>query len=115
MTIAHISLPVSSLSDATAFYLEALKPLGYGIFMKLDHCVGLGVKYEAPDFWLHRCPDLKGGMEKEKGERIEMHVAFKAPSRGAVEGFWGAALYVFFLPCLLHIMFFEVVFSIAYR
>lgn len=91
MPIAHVSLPVSSLSAATAFYLSALKPLGYDVFMKLEHTVGLSIKYDGPDFWLHQCPDPK----QEKGlERTGMHVAFKAGSRKAVEEFHAAALCV---------------------
>jgi hypothetical protein len=102
MPIAHISIPVSSLSSSTTFYLSALKPLGYDIFMKVENAVGLTIKYDGPDFWLHQCPDLKNG---EKGVS-KTHVAFKASSKRVVGEFWEAALFVFslssFAPTIFH-------------
>lgn len=90
MPIAHISLPVSSLSSSTAFYLSALKPLGYDIFMKLEDTVGLTVKYDGPDFWLHQCSHSKGA-----GNGVwKMHVAFKGSSERVVKEFYEAALCV---------------------
>jgi len=87
MPIAHVSLPVSSLEDSTAFYLALLKPLGYDVFMKLEHVVGLTIKYAGPDFWLHECPE-----EKEKVGVSKTHVAFAAPSKKAVHDFHAAGL-----------------------
>lgn len=111
MPLAHISLPVSSLPLSTNFYLNVLKPLGYGIFMELEDSVGFSPKYDAPDFWLHchtREEDKeegkvgkigKGGKvggEKEKvvGKREGVHIAFKANTRRKVHEFHEAALYV---------------------
>lgn len=93
MPLAHVSIAVSSLDSALEFYQAALKPLNYGIFMKLENTVGMTVKYDGPDFWMHSCPEMKAE-EKGKGRT---HVAFKASSRRAVHNFYEAALYVFFL------------------
>ncbi|KAF8858871.1 Glyoxalase/Bleomycin resistance protein/Dihydroxybiphenyl dioxygenase [Acephala macrosclerotiorum] len=87
MPIAHISLPVSSLSASTAFYLAALKPLGYDVFMKHENTVGLTIKYDGPDFWLHYCPETGN----EKGIS-KTHIAFKGNSQKAVREFYQAAL-----------------------
>ncbi|CZR53022.1 uncharacterized protein PAC_02900 [Phialocephala subalpina] len=86
MPIAHISLPVSSLPGATTFYLAALKPLGYDIFMKLENTVGLTIKYDGPDFWLHQCPS------SQDKETQKTHIAFKGNSQNAVRDFYQAAL-----------------------
>lgn len=88
MPIAHISVPVSSIPDSTAFYLAVLKPLKYDIFMKIDATVGFAPKYGGPDFWIHRCPEEKGdGKEVQK-----THVAFVGKSHGEVKAFYEAAL-----------------------
>ena len=88
MPLAHVSLPVTSLAASTDFYLAALKPLGYGVFMKLDATVGMNTKYAGPDFWLHACPEAK-----EKGVS-KTHVAFVGSSKRAVQEFYDAALCV---------------------
>jgi catechol 2,3-dioxygenase-like lactoylglutathione lyase family enzyme len=86
MPLAHISLPVSSLADSTAFYTTVLAPLGYTVYLSLDETVGMGPKYGNPDFWLHHCPkDGKEGLSKT-------HVAFAAPSQKAVHAFYEAGL-----------------------
>ncbi|KUJ18323.1 uncharacterized protein LY89DRAFT_781393 [Mollisia scopiformis] len=89
MPLAHVSLPVTSLPASTAFYLSALNPLGYDVFMNLERAVGMTVKYDGPDFWLHQCPEMKDG---EKGNG--MHVAFKGSSKRVVREFYEAALKV---------------------
>ncbi|KAH9213422.1 Glyoxalase/Bleomycin resistance protein/Dihydroxybiphenyl dioxygenase [Leptodontidium sp. 2 PMI_412] len=89
MPILHVSLPVTSLPDSTGFYLAALKPLGYVLFLELDNQVGLKLKYGGPDFWLHKHPTAKDG-QVVKGAGV--HVAFTGSSRGAVKAFYEAAL-----------------------
>lgn len=69
-------------------YVAALKPLGYDVFMKLEQTVGLAIKYDGPDFWLHQCPALKEG---EKGVS-KTHIALKGSSKKAVKEFYEAAL-----------------------
>ncbi|CZS96078.1 uncharacterized protein RAG0_05531 [Rhynchosporium agropyri] len=89
MPIAHVSLPSSSLLEATAFYLATLKPLGYEVFLALENQVGLKLKYGGPDFWLHTAPtDQKGNVIKSAG----LHVAFTGVSQKAVGEWWEAAL-----------------------
>jgi catechol 2,3-dioxygenase-like lactoylglutathione lyase family enzyme len=88
MPLAHVSLPVADLQASKAFYLTALKPLGYDLFMELDSTIGLGPKNANPDFWMHKCPDEKKGDAKMQ----KTHVAFQASSRSMVHAFHEAAL-----------------------
>lgn len=89
MPISHVSLPVSSLDESTAFYLSVLAPLKYQIYMKTDNgkTVGMSPKHGAPDFWLHCCAEKKAG----EGRGVA-HVAFVAPSKKVVQEFYDAAL-----------------------
>jgi catechol 2,3-dioxygenase-like lactoylglutathione lyase family enzyme len=91
MPLAHVSLPVSSLSASTAFYTTLLAPLGYGIYLSLEETVGMGPKYGAPDFWLHHCPTQKEG-EKAGGGVSKTHVCFNASSQKQVKAFYEAGL-----------------------
>lgn len=89
MPIAHVSLPVSSIPTATTFYLAALKPLGYSVYLQLENAVGLKLKFDGPDFWIHKCPKGNGG---EALRDVGVHVALKGNSRRAVREFHAAAL-----------------------
>jgi catechol 2,3-dioxygenase-like lactoylglutathione lyase family enzyme len=86
--IDHIGMPVSDIGRATAFYLEALAPLGIAIVMQVSAeesghgpAVGFGAN-QKPFFWIG------------EGERLggHIHVAFAAESRAAVDAFYAAAL-----------------------
>jgi catechol 2,3-dioxygenase-like lactoylglutathione lyase family enzyme len=88
MPLAHVSIPVSDLKASKAFYLNALQPLGYGLFMEVATTIGMGPKYGNPDFWVHKCPDEKDGDAKLQ----KTHVAFQASSRKVVHAFHEAAL-----------------------
>ena len=90
MPIAHISLPVSSIPNSTEFYLAALKPLNYSIFLKLDVTVGFAPKYDGPDFWIHQCPEEQA--KEKKGQVQKTHVAFKGTSHAQVKAFYETAL-----------------------
>jgi catechol 2,3-dioxygenase-like lactoylglutathione lyase family enzyme len=86
--IDHIGLRVSDVARATAFYLKALAPLGYGIVMQVSAeetgghpAVGFGAG-QKPSFWIGQGEPLSG----------PMHVAFTAPSRAAVDAFYRAAI-----------------------
>jgi catechol 2,3-dioxygenase-like lactoylglutathione lyase family enzyme len=92
--IDHIGMPVSSLARSTEFYLQALKPLGFGIVMEVSAAetshggaVGFGpaenFQSGKPSFWIGEAPTLSGG---------HVHVAFVAPSREAVDAFYRAAI-----------------------
>ena len=94
--IDHLGMPVSDLARATEFYLKALEPLGYGIVMQVSDeetghgaAVGFGPPGKAADFQSGK-PSFWIG----EGERLggQIHVAFLAPSRAAVDAFYRAAL-----------------------
>jgi catechol 2,3-dioxygenase-like lactoylglutathione lyase family enzyme len=94
--IDHIGAPVSDIARATAFYLKALAPLGYGIVMEVSAgdtghgaAVGFGplgapgdFQSGKPSFWIGEGEHLGG----------QVHVAFVAPSRAAVDAFYRAAI-----------------------
>ena len=84
----HVGFPVSSYKKSKAFYSKALAPLGYVLVMEVssdkpggkDHA-GFGTDGR-PRFWISEGVADKGNM----------HVAFKAKTRKAVEEFYEAAL-----------------------
>jgi len=87
--IDHIGMPVSDLARATAFYLEALRPLGISMMMEVSAeqtgngaAVGFGAEGK-PFFWMG-----EGTVPKES----HAHVAFTAGSRAEVDAFYQAAL-----------------------
>jgi len=105
MTIAHVSLPVTSLSASKSFYLATLAPLSYTVFMSLDNAIGFGPKWDGPDFWIHKCPgkgtekEIEDSDEEEKAndegkgpKGSKTHIAFKASSRAMVRKFYDTAL-----------------------
>jgi len=86
--IDHMGMPVSDLARATAFYLEALRPLGIGMILQVSTeqtgngaAVGFGAQGK-PFFWIGEgsAPDS------------HVHVAFSADSRADVDAFYQAAL-----------------------
>ena len=94
--IDHIGLRVSDLARSTEFYVQALKPLGYGIVMEISAAetghggaVGFGAPGPAADFQSGK-PSFWIG----QGERVSgpLHVALVAPSRAGVDAFYHAAI-----------------------
>lgn len=77
----HIGLDVNDITKSKAFYLKALKPLGYEIFMEWEQWVGFAVNGK-PDFW------LKAGSQTTP----HIHIAFRAESRASVDQFYQAAI-----------------------
>ena len=78
--IEHVSIPVSDVARARAFYEGALKPLGYKMNMDFTDAVGF-MEGGHTSFWI------------VKHETIEpSHLAFAAKSKDEVEGFHAAAL-----------------------
>jgi catechol 2,3-dioxygenase-like lactoylglutathione lyase family enzyme len=78
--IDHLTLKVSDLDKAKAFYAAALGPLGYAVMMEFGELSGLGAGH--PDLWLRRDP-----------ENVRpTHLAFRAKDRRAVDAFHEAAL-----------------------
>jgi catechol 2,3-dioxygenase-like lactoylglutathione lyase family enzyme len=80
MPLDHIGLSVSDLASSRAFYVEALRPLGYEVIAEFKGVAGLGAKGK-PDLWI---------AEGEAGSPI--HIAFASPDRATVDAFHAAAL-----------------------
>ena len=90
--IDHMSLSVSDFARSRAFYVAALKPLGYEIVMEFSreqipelpsaHVAGLGAGGK-PDLWLS---------EVASGAPTAIHVAIAASSREMVDAFYEAAV-----------------------
>ncbi|HEY4013968.1 MAG TPA: VOC family protein [Polyangiaceae bacterium] len=78
----HVSLKVSSFDESLAFYRAALAPLGHEAQFvdEAGKSAGFGPK-GSPMLWI-----------AEGAAPGTVHLAFKAPSRGAVKGFHEAAV-----------------------
>jgi catechol 2,3-dioxygenase-like lactoylglutathione lyase family enzyme len=89
--IDHLTLLVSNYERSRAFYLSALKPLGYELVMEVtremipdlpfERSAGLGAGGK-PDLWLRPA----------NGAIAPTHIAFLANSRGEVDAFFAAAI-----------------------
>ena len=76
----HVSLPVSDLATATAFYSAALEPLGFGIIMEFPGAVGFGPPGR-PQLWLH-----------QGAPGASVHIALHAVGEAGVQAFHAASL-----------------------
>ena len=85
--IHHISLGVSDLERAAAFYDAVLTPLGYRRIFEVE---GLAIAYgeKLPEFWIGGALDESRPVSAGNGT----HVAFAAPSPEAVDRLHAAAL-----------------------
>ncbi len=85
-TIDHFGFQVSDFPKLLAFYEPVLETLGIAKVMEIPEQAGFkGAGFGAsgkPDFWI-----WEGGLTAP-----HLHVAFAAPSRAAVDGFYAAAL-----------------------
>ncbi len=86
--IDHISLSVTNLDRAKAFYLKALAPLGIGVALEIPKSVtgdkdiiGIGKNHKG-ELWL-----TQNGLQ-----RPPTHIAFLAESRADVDAFHAAAI-----------------------
>ena len=82
----HISVQVTDVGAATAFYLRVFAPLGIAEAMRFDRdglVVGLSGPDGMPSFWL--------GPAAGPPTR-EVHIAFAAPRRAAVDEVHAAAV-----------------------
>lgn len=89
--IDHYTLLVSDYEASKAFYLAALKPLGYELIMEItkemvpdlpfEKACGMGAGGK-PDLWLRPTTDPIN----------PTHLAFSAADNGLVDAFHGAAL-----------------------
>lgn len=82
--IDHVSIPVSDLGRAAAFYETLLAPLGYAKLVTRPLTVGFGKRY--PEVWLN----LRSGWKA--ADDGGMHVCLRARSPAAVQAFYNAAL-----------------------
>lgn len=73
----HIGLKVKDIDASVRFYEAALAPLGFVLSSRDDSGAGFGPK-GAPALWLYADKNAK---------HAGTHVAFKAESRKAVDGF----------------------------
>jgi catechol 2,3-dioxygenase-like lactoylglutathione lyase family enzyme len=78
--IEHASIPVKDLAKAKAFYAAALAPLGYKLHMDFDDAAGF-MEGGHTSFWIG---------ENDKPQAT--HIAFRAPSKEAVDEFHKVAL-----------------------
>ena len=85
--IDHISIRVSDIERARAFYDACLAPLGYRRVMDFGQAAGYGDGH--PGFWVG-VPEPSGGGFSAVPPGA--HVAFVAPDRAAVDNFYRAAL-----------------------
>lgn len=84
--IDHISLGVSDLAHAAAFYDAILRPLGYRRLWTRPHAAGFGGEGTAERLALFEVGDDASAPGRG------WHLAFTAPSRQAVVDFHAAAL-----------------------
>lgn len=80
--IDHVSISVSDLPCATAFYEKLLGPLGHTKLTERETTTGFGKTY--PEFWLN--------LRMSESAPSGAHVALRAPDIAAVEAFHKAAL-----------------------
>jgi catechol 2,3-dioxygenase-like lactoylglutathione lyase family enzyme len=82
----HIGLQVADVDASLAFYLQAFGPIGMREVMRYptgeSFVVGLAGPDGVPDFWLSPAPGP---------ETRELHLAFRAPDRAAVDAVHEAA------------------------
>jgi catechol 2,3-dioxygenase-like lactoylglutathione lyase family enzyme len=87
--IDHLGLQAADVNAAATFYLEVFAPIGIREVARFPHpdgaVVGMGGPDGPPDFWL----SPPGGNETR-----ELHVAFRAPDRAAVDAVHEAAIKV---------------------
>ncbi|CAK0748411.1 Glyoxalase [uncultured Gammaproteobacteria bacterium] len=85
--IDHVSVGVTDIDRARAFYDRALAPMGIKRVMDFGQWAGYGVC--KPEFWI--------GVPEDDGETVcgtpGTHIAFAAPNRAAVNAFFREALW----------------------
>jgi catechol 2,3-dioxygenase-like lactoylglutathione lyase family enzyme len=78
----HVSIQCADPAASKAFYEKVLAPLGGKTIMSFGDVHGLGV--DTPTFWL-------GPVGDAGAPHHDIHLAFQAPSREAVDAFVEAA------------------------
>ena len=80
--IEHIGLHVGDAAKSTAFYKEALAPLGYKVIKEYPEWNVVGMGQEMPNFWI----------SPKEGAAGSVHIAFGAKTRAEVDAFYAAAI-----------------------
>jgi catechol 2,3-dioxygenase-like lactoylglutathione lyase family enzyme len=83
--IDHVSICVRDLDRAARFYQVVLGTIGYKKLREEPRTIGFGKTY--PEFWINQRRSMTR-LERDSGS----HVAVRAPSVQAVDGFHAAAL-----------------------
>ncbi|HEY7916949.1 MAG TPA: VOC family protein [Acidimicrobiales bacterium] len=83
--IDHVSIQCADLAESAAFYDAVLAPVGGGRVVDFGEVIAFGIP-PRPTFWIAQ----KSGAD---GFR-ESHIAFTAPDRASVTGFFDAAVAV---------------------
>jgi catechol 2,3-dioxygenase-like lactoylglutathione lyase family enzyme len=85
--IDHIGIQVADVETSLAFYLRTFEPLGMREVMRFPHggafVVGLSGTDGVPNFWLSQATG---------SEARELHLAFRAADRHAVDAIHDAAV-----------------------
>ena len=84
--LSHLSFGVSDLKRAAVFYDKILAPLGYVRVFASDRAIGFGEPGGEDGLALFPKPNLAAAPGPG------FHLAFKAPSREAVDAFHSAAM-----------------------
>jgi len=83
--IDHVSVAVSDLAQAAAFYEAVLAPLGLARLVTRESTVGFGKNY--PEFWIN----LRLGMPPVS-QSTGVHICLRARDEDTVRAFYAAAL-----------------------
>ncbi|GAA1040370.1 VOC family protein [Virgisporangium ochraceum] len=83
----HLGIQVANVLGSLEFYVRTFAPLGMREAMRFpsgdSFAIGLSLADGSPDFWLGPAPGP---------ETRELHIAFRAPSRAAVDAVHEAAV-----------------------
>lgn len=83
----HLGIQVADVPASLNFYLRVFAPLGMREAMRFpsgdSFAIGLSLAAGGPDFWLGPAPGA---------ETRELHIAFRAPDRAAVDAVHAAAV-----------------------
>ncbi|KAH8929074.1 Glyoxalase/Bleomycin resistance protein/Dihydroxybiphenyl dioxygenase [Atractiella rhizophila] len=84
MPLDHILIYVKNLAASEKFYLEALAPIGYKLYLRLDEMKRVGLAaHGVADFWL---------AEDASKVSAGAHYAFRGQDKSAVDAFHSAAV-----------------------
>ena len=82
--LAHISIQCADPAASRTFYEVVLEPLGGKVLVTYADQVGFGSVRSGPEFWI-------GPVKTPGGPHDDVHIAFGARSRAAVDAFVEAA------------------------